>query len=57
MTIAEFERQMEALIGSGDTEAAHSQADDLLTEALEQVGGRSWRRFLDLYACVEKWYA
>jgi hypothetical protein len=60
MTIAEFENRMGALIETsktGDKEIAHSQADDLLREALEVVGGQSWQRFLTLYDAVEKWFA
>lgn len=46
--------EMESLIKCGDTEYAHSRADELLCELLESLG---YGKIVDLYYDVEKWYS
>jgi hypothetical protein len=54
---------MRELIGSGDIEASHGEADDLLIEALrflvEEWG--PWKdevnKLIDSYNQIDKWYA
>lgn len=46
--------EMELLIECGDSEYAHSRADELLCELLEDLG---YGKIVELYSDVEKWYA
>lgn len=46
--------EMESLIECGDTENAHSRADEILCELLESLG---YGKIVDLYYDVEKWYS
>jgi hypothetical protein len=48
------EQDMEALLLLGDREIAHGEADKILTRALKLLG---YRRLVDLYEQVPKWYA
>lgn len=45
---------MELLIECEDSEYAHSRADELLCELLEDLG---YGKIVELYSDVEKWYA
>lgn len=45
---------MKSLIDYGDTEYAHSRADELLCELLEDLG---YGKIVELYSDVDKWYA
>lgn len=47
--------QMKELADCGDYEIAHSQADDLLLEALRHVGG--FDELIEAWENVPKWYA
>jgi hypothetical protein len=49
-----YEDAMRELIGSGDTEDAHAEADRLLVALLEQLGYGDLCR---LYERVDKWFA
>lgn len=40
--------------GTGDTEAAHGRADDLLVELIKALG---FDELAELYDKVDKWYA
>ena len=59
----QIERQMRLQVANGDTEAAHSLADDLLVELLETLpkvtgGDESLvERVIAAYRLVRKWYA
>lgn len=46
--------EMKSLIDCGDTEYAHSRADELLCELLEDLG---YGKIVELYSDVDKWYA
>ena len=46
--------QMKALQGEWDIEKAHGKADDILCEALKQLG---YNELVELYEKVEKWYS
>lgn len=52
--VVTLEERMEALIESGDPEIAHSAADELLLEALREIGRD---RLVELWWRVPKWYA
>lgn len=46
--------QMKALQEMWDVEEAHGKADDILCEALRQLG---YNELVDLYEKVDKWYS
>lgn len=46
--------EMELLIECRNTEYAHSRADELLCELLEDLG---YGKIVELYSDVDKWYA
>jgi hypothetical protein len=53
---------MQKCVENGDTEAAHSEADDLLVAALLTLAEKSGdleivRQIVDAYESVDKWYA
>lgn len=47
-------RKMRDAGANGDTEVAHSDADELLTELLEDLG---YKRVVSVYRKIKKWYA
>jgi len=49
-----LKKEMEECVDNGDTEAAHSDADDILCRLLHHLG---YDEILDLYDEVNKWYA
>jgi hypothetical protein len=54
----EIHLQMVELQHDGDTEAAHSDADDLLVEALEVLAGKEYiEPLIEAYNKVDKWYS
>ena len=46
--------QMKTLLDVWDVEEAHGKADDILCEALRQLG---YNELVDLYEKVDKWYS
>lgn len=48
------EEKMRSAVRSGDTEAAHAEADRILVTLLRQLG---YKELCDLYEQVDKWYA
>ena len=54
MTREEAIAQFKELQTSGDTEAAHSDADDVLCELLKSLG---YEDVVEAYLEVPKWYA
>jgi len=52
-------KQLAANVGGRDVEAAHSEADALLMDALLLTGvePEKVRQIIDTYQDVEKWYA
>ena len=51
---AEYVEKMKACIENGDTESAHSEADDLLCEFLTKLG---YKDLVEKYREVSKWYS
>lgn len=51
---AKFCEQMKALRDEWDIEKAHGKADDILCEALKQLG---YNELVELYEKVDKWYS
>jgi hypothetical protein len=54
--------QLNSLAKTGDTESAHSEADDLLVEAVKlgasgKLPPKQAKLIIAAYECVEKWYA
>jgi hypothetical protein len=54
--LMQAEKDMEAvlLMGDGDPEVSHGEADAILCRALKLLG---YRHLVDLYERVPKWYA
>lgn len=50
----EFATKMREIAESGDTEAAHGHADDLLVEVLRSLG---YGEGCDVFEAMHKWYA
>lgn len=52
----EAEKQMQRIVDNSgnDTEAEHSNADDILCELLKSLG---YRKLIKLYKDIYKWYA
>lgn len=48
------EQAMKEEVANGDTEIAHSNADDILCDLLMRLG---YTRLVSLYHDVAKWYA
>lgn len=46
-------RKMREAGANNDTEVAHSDADELLTELLEDLG---YKRVVSVYRKIKKWY-
>ncbi len=53
-SIEQSERELYQLQFNGDVEAAHAQADDILTNLLKELG---CNKVVDLFEKIEKWYA
>ena len=52
--IKELCEQMRALQDMWDVEEAHKKADDILCEALRQLG---YNELVSLYKKIDKWYS
>ena len=52
--LKELCEQMKALQDNWDIEEAHGMADDILCEALKQLG---YNELVELYEKIEKWYS
>ncbi len=52
--IKEAVEQLKALEKSGDTEAVHKDADDILCEVLKALG---CKEVVDAFEKLDKWYA
>lgn len=54
MTKEDAIRELTALIGCGDTEAAHVQADEIICKYLDYLGHSD---VVEVYDKIYKWYA
>lgn len=54
MTPQEFRKKMLECDASGDTEAAHGEADELMCDLLESMG---YGDGVEVYREMNKWYA
>jgi ferritin len=54
MTKQEVKAKLRELAESGDTEAAHSQADDAIMDFLKWLGHED---VVELFDKIDKWYA
>ncbi len=54
MTREEALKRLDALAESGDTEAAHSEADDILCDLLKELG---YGAVVAAWEQIDKWYA
>ena len=53
-TPSEFASKMQEIFDRNDTEDAHAEADELMTELLKSLG---YERGMKIFDDAEKWYA